>query len=143
MLAKELKTKNWVFGIEKKIVNTTTYNVSHFVKAFNVYGETAETVENESSNKERSSCSGGNVDEDTIQPVQLLLILGRNNVRKVLYSCQSMCVVNHTLLILWLLLMLARLQTNVLFTKSVIVRRLQRPERYGRNSLKAARHRIS
>ena len=67
VLAKELETINWVFGIKNKNVNTTADKCSNFVKAFNVYGETAETVEEESSDKERSSSSGGNVDEDTIQ----------------------------------------------------------------------------
>ena len=68
MLAKELETRNWDFAIENKIVNTTD-NGSNFVKAFNVYRETAETVEEESSDEERSSCSGSNVDQDMIQPV--------------------------------------------------------------------------
>ena len=43
------------------------------------YGQAAETVEEESSEKERSSCSGGNVDKDAIQPVQLLPILERDD----------------------------------------------------------------
>ena len=78
MLDKELETSNWVFRIENKIVNTTTHNSFNIFKAFNVYEETVETVE-ESSHKERSSCSGNNVDEDTIQPVRLLPILERDN----------------------------------------------------------------
>ena len=45
----------------------------------NVCVETAEIVEEESSDEARSSCSGGNVDEDTVQPVQLLPILEGDN----------------------------------------------------------------
>ena len=78
MLDKDLETSNWVFRIENKIVNTTTHNSFNIFKAFNVYEETVETVE-ETSHKERSSCSGNNVDEDTIQPVRLLPILERDN----------------------------------------------------------------
>ena len=78
MLDKELETSNWVFRIENKIVNATTHNSSNIFKAFNVYEETVETVE-ESSHKERSSCSGGNVDKDTIQLVRLLPILEGDN----------------------------------------------------------------
>ena len=74
VLAKELETINWDFGIENKIVHITTDHGSNFVKAFNVYEKIAKTVEEESSDEERSSCSGGNVDEDTIQPVRLLPI---------------------------------------------------------------------
>ena len=73
------------------------------------YGETAEIVE-ERSDEERSSCSGGIVDKDTIQSVQLLPILeGDNDKEDVGYFCQNKCVIYHTLLILWRLLMLARL----------------------------------
>ena len=43
------------------------------------YGETAETVEEERSDLERSSCSGDIVDEDTIQSVRLLPILEGDN----------------------------------------------------------------
>ena len=39
MLAKELETRNWVFGIENKIVNSTTDNCPNFVEAFDVYGD--------------------------------------------------------------------------------------------------------
>ena len=66
MLAKELETVHWVFGIENESVNPTADNGSNFVKPFDVYGETAKTVEEESSNEERSSCSSSNDDEDTI-----------------------------------------------------------------------------
>ena len=40
---------------------------------------TAKTVEEERSDEERSSCSSGNDDKDTIQPVQLLPILEGDN----------------------------------------------------------------
>ena len=79
MLAKELEILNWVFGIENKIVNTTTDNGSNFVEAFIIYGEAAETVKEESSDEERLSRSSGNNDKDTIQPVQLLPILEGDN----------------------------------------------------------------
>ena len=79
VLAKELEAINWDFGIENKIVHATTDNGSNFATAFNVYGETAETVEEESSDEERSGCSGGNVDEDTIRPVRLPPILEGDN----------------------------------------------------------------
>ena len=82
MLAKKLETTNLVFEIENKVVNTTTDNGFNFVKTFNVYGETAETVEEENSDEERSCCSGGNVDEDSIQPVRLLPILEGDNVEE-------------------------------------------------------------
>ena len=82
MLAKNLETTNLVFEIENKVVNTTTDNGSNFVKAFNVYGETAETVEEENPDEERSCCSGGKVDEDSIQPVRLLPILEGDNVEE-------------------------------------------------------------
>ena len=79
VLAKELETINWDLGIENKIVHITTDHGSNSVKVFNVYRETAETVEEESSDEERLSCSGGNVDEDTIQPVRLLPIPNGDN----------------------------------------------------------------
>ena len=77
-----LETINLVFEIENKVVNTTTDNGSNFVKAFDVYGETAETVEEENPDEERSCCHGGNVDEDPIQPVRLLPILEGDNVEE-------------------------------------------------------------
>ena len=73
--AKELKTIGWVFGIENKIVSKSTDNGSNLFKIVNVYRETPETVKEESSDEERSSCSGGNVDKETIQLVRLLPIL--------------------------------------------------------------------
>ena len=82
ILVKELETINWVFGIDIKIVNTTTDKGSNFVKPFNVHGEMAKTVEEESSDEERSSCSSGNDDQDTTQPVQLLPILEGDNDEK-------------------------------------------------------------
>ena len=93
MLAKELETR-----IKNKIVNTTD-NGCNFVKAFNVHGETAETVEEESYDEERSSCSSGNVGEDTIQPVLLLLILeGDNDEEGVgVFFPKHMRCISHTL----------------------------------------------
>ena len=109
-LAKELETINWDFVIENKTVHTTTGNGSNFAKAFNVYGETAETAKEEGSDEERSSCSSGNADEDMIQPVRLLFILeGDNDEEGVGVFLPNICVMHHTLSILWQLLMLARL----------------------------------
>ena len=65
--------------MKKKIVNTTTDNGSNFVKPFNVEGETAKTVGEESSDEERSGYSSGNDDDDMIQPVHLLPILEGDN----------------------------------------------------------------
>ena len=48
VLGKELEMMNWVFEIENKIVNTNTDNGSKCVKAFHVYRETAQTVEENS-----------------------------------------------------------------------------------------------
>ena len=82
VLAKMLETSNLVFEIENKGLNTTTNNGSNFVKTFNGYGETLETVEEENPDEERSCCSVGNVDEDPIQPVRLLPILEGDNVEE-------------------------------------------------------------
>ena len=99
MLARYHKTINWIFGIGNKIVNTTTDNGSNFVESFNVFGEAAERVEEESPNEERSNCSSGNDDEDTIQPVQLLPILkGDNNEEDVeIFLPKHMSCALHTL----------------------------------------------
>ena len=143
VLAKELETINWLFGIENKIVSTTTDNGSNFVKAFNDYAEAAETVEEERSDEERSSCSGGIVDEDTIQSVRLLRIFGDNDEEGVeVFLPKHMRCASHTLS-LAPLLTLARLWKNVLFTKSIIIRRLQRPKRSEINNSGAARRRMS
>ena len=53
VLAKELEIRNWDFGIANKTVHTTIDNGSNFVKACNVYKDTAETAEEESSVEER------------------------------------------------------------------------------------------
>ena len=75
------------------------------------YGETAEIIEEERSDEERSSYSGGIVDEDTIQSVQLLPILEEYNDKEDVgvFLPKHMRYASHTLLILWRLLMLARL----------------------------------
>ena len=99
MLAKEFETSNWVFGIENKIVNTSTQNGSNFVKVFNVYEKTVEIVEEESCDEERSICSAGNDDEDTTQSVQLLPNLEEDNDEKGIgiFLPKPMLCASHTL----------------------------------------------
>ena len=99
MLAKALETSNWVFGIEDKMVNTSTQNGSNFVKVFDVYEETFEIVEEESCDEERSSCSGGNDDEDTTQSVQVLPNLEGDNDKEVIgiFLPKHMLCASHTL----------------------------------------------
>ena len=106
MLAKELETINWVFVIENKIVNTTTNNCFNFVRPLNIHEETATNVEEKALMK-----------KDQVVPA-VIMIKTRYNCYPFLkeimmkkgleYSCQNICVVHHTFLILWRLLMLAR-----------------------------------
>ena len=67
--------------------------------AFNFYRERAQTVEEKSSDEERSSCSSGNIDEDTIQSVRVLpLFEGDNNEEGVgVFLPKHMRCASHTL----------------------------------------------
>ena len=103
VLAKELETINWVFGIENKIVNTTTDYRSNVERRLKLLKKNALM-------KRDQVVSAVLLMKTRYNQYDCYPFLKDIMTRKVLeYSCQNICVVHHTFLILWRLLMLARL----------------------------------